>query len=80
MCKQVLAPNKTLKPGGFLFSFAQNSPQFNAADLLKALNRASLACGRTARILEPLYQSPDFAVLPSHPQGILLHGFIVYVD
>jgi len=69
-----------LKPGGFLFTFAQNTPQFSSADLLKALNRASKASGRTAKIIEPLFQSPDFAILPSHPQGTHLLGFIVYVD
>ena len=69
-----------LNPGGILFSIASLSSQFTHVDLLKALTRASEKVSRSARILEPLYQSPDFPVLPSHAQGTHLCGFIVYVE
>ena len=69
-----------LNPGGILFSIAPLSSQFTYVDLLKAINRASEKLSRTARILEPLYQSPDFPVLPSHAQGTHLCGYIVYVE
>lgn len=69
-----------LNPGGILFSIASLSSQFSYVDLLKALTRASLRASRNARILEPLYQSPDFPVLPSHAQGAHLCGYIVYVE
>ena len=69
-----------LNPGGMLFSIAPLSSQFTYVDLLKAINRASEKLSRTARILEPLYQSPDFPVLPSHAQGAHLCGYIVYVE
>lgn len=69
-----------LNPGGFLFSIASLTSQFSHVDLLKSLTKASLKVSRDTHILEPIYQSPDFPVLPSHAQGAHLCGYIVYVE
>ncbi len=66
--------------GGIVFSIAPLTSQFTHVDLLKALNRSSERVSRTSRILEPLFQSPDFPVHPSHAQGTHLCGYIVYVE
>ncbi len=69
-----------LKPGGFLFSLAPVTSQFSPSDLLKVISRSARDLSRTARILEPLAQSPDFPVAASHPQGMHQAGFVVYVE
>ncbi len=69
-----------LKPGGILFTTGLTHSQFNATDLVKAVNWASEKASRNVRILEPLYQSSDFPVLPSHMQGAHLCGYILYVE
>jgi 23S rRNA (cytosine1962-C5)-methyltransferase len=69
-----------LRPGGLLFSLAQMTSQFSQIDLLKVIARAARDLSRTARIIEPLAQSPDFPFLPSHPQGAHLTGFVVHVS
>ncbi len=68
-----------LKPGGLLFTAASYATRFGAAELLKAVNRAALSNSRHAAVVEPLYQSPDYPYLSSHPEGVHLHGFMVYV-
>ena len=69
-----------LRPGGILFYLAPVTGQFSPVDLLKAISRAAQGLSRTARVLEPLSQSPDFPFLPSHPQGMHQSGFVVYVE
>jgi 23S rRNA G2069 N7-methylase RlmK/C1962 C5-methylase RlmI len=69
-----------LRPGGILFYLAPVTGQFSPVDLLKAISRAAQGLSRTAKVLEPLSQSPDFPSLPSHPQGMHQSGFVVYVE
>ncbi|MBN2297822.1 MAG: class I SAM-dependent rRNA methyltransferase [Deltaproteobacteria bacterium] len=69
-----------LKPGGILFTTGIIHSQFNSTDMIKAINWASERASRSARILEPLYQAPDFPVLTSHVQGGHLCGYILYVE
>ncbi len=69
-----------VKSGGLLFSMALQHSQFNSTDLLKAINWASDKAFRNVRILEPLYQGPDFPVRPSHLQGVHQCGYIVHVE
>ncbi len=69
-----------LRPGGLLFSLAQMTSQFSQIDLMKVIARAAKDLSRTARIIETLGQSPDFPFLPSHPQGVHMTGFVVYVS
>jgi len=69
-----------LKPGGLLFTTGLIHSQFNASDMIKAINWASEKASRNARILEPLYQAPDFPILASHIQGAHLCGYILCVE
>ena len=69
-----------LKAGGILCITTTLSQKFTEPDLLKVLNRAALTLGRTARILEPLFQAPDYPCLSSHPQGRFLCGYLVHVE
>lgn len=68
-----------LKPGGLLFTAASYATRFGALELLKAINRAALSNNRHAAVMEPLYQSPDYPFTSAHPEGVHLHGFLVYV-
>lgn len=68
-----------LKPGGLLFTAASYATRFGGAELLKAVNRAALNLNRSAMVVEPLYQSPDYPFMSSHPEGVHMHGYIVYV-
>jgi 23S rRNA (cytosine1962-C5)-methyltransferase len=69
-----------LTRGGLLFTTALLHSQFSTVDLLKAINRASENVSKRVRVLEPLFQAPDFPVLPSHSQGAHVCGYIVYVE
>jgi len=68
-----------LKPGGLLFTAASYATRFGGPELLKAVNRAALANKRHAAVVEPLYQSPDYPFLSAHPEGVHMHGYMVYV-
>ena len=78
--KTVSAAMDRLRPGGILFYLAPITGQFSPVDLLKAISRAAQGLSRTAKVLEPLSQSPDFPSLPSHPQGMHQAGYVVYVE
>lgn len=69
-----------LSPGGLLFSFASFSPGFSAKDLLMAINEAARKASRKVRVIETLCPSPDFPYLPSHSEGINMHGYIIFAQ
>ncbi|MGC9324741.1 MAG: class I SAM-dependent rRNA methyltransferase [Desulfomonilia bacterium] len=69
-----------LRPGGILFSLARATSQFSHVDLLKSIWAAARNSSRRSRILEPLFQAPDFPILPAHPQGVQLLGYMVHIQ
>ncbi|MDT8272796.1 MAG: class I SAM-dependent rRNA methyltransferase [Desulfomonilia bacterium] len=69
-----------LRSGGLLFSLARATSTLSHVDLLKVIWRAARNSTKRAKILEPLFQSPDFPILPSHPQGIQLLGYLVHIQ
>ncbi len=69
-----------LKPGGILFSMGSLQPQLGEKNFYKAISRAVNDAGRQARIIEVLSQPPHFPELPTHPEGRILQGLVLYVD
>lgn len=69
-----------VRPGGLLFTCVSYAPKFGGVDLLKTVNKAALTLNRHSRVIAHLSQARDYPFLASHPEGIHLHGFIVYVD
>jgi 23S rRNA (cytosine1962-C5)-methyltransferase len=67
-----------LKPSGQIFATTYLGPQVTPLDFYRAVQESSERTSRAVRIIEPLYESPDFPIQPSHPQGVHLFGHILY--
>jgi 23S rRNA (cytosine1962-C5)-methyltransferase len=69
-----------LNPSGLVFATTYLGPQFTPLDFYRSVQYSSERASRNVKLIEPLYEGPDFPVLPAHPQGINLFGHIVYAD
>jgi 23S rRNA (cytosine1962-C5)-methyltransferase len=67
-----------LKPSGQIFATTYLGSQVTPLDFYKAVQQSAEKASRAVRIIEPLYESPDFPIQPSHPQGVHLFGHILY--
>ena len=67
-----------LKPSGQIFATTYLGPQVTPLEFYKAVQQSAERATRTVRIVEPLYEGPDFPIQPSHPQGVHLFGHILY--
>jgi 23S rRNA (cytosine1962-C5)-methyltransferase len=67
-----------LKPSGQLFANTYLGSQVTPLDFYRAVQGAAEKSSRTVRIIEPLYEGPDFPIQPSHAQGVHLFGHILY--
>lgn len=67
-----------LKPSGQLFATTYLGPQVTPLDFYRAVQQSVDKTSRAVRIIEPLYEGPDFPIQPSHPQGVHLFGHILY--
>ncbi len=71
---------KRLRPGGIM-SFTTSFPYtLPPDDMIKYVARSTRATGRRTRIIARLSQSPDFPYLTSHPQGMHMIGYLLYVE
>jgi 23S rRNA G2069 N7-methylase RlmK/C1962 C5-methylase RlmI len=69
-----------LNPSGLIFATTYLGTQYTPLDFYRAVQVSSERASRNVKLIEPLYEGPDFPVLPTHPQGIHLFGHILYAD
>jgi 23S rRNA (cytosine1962-C5)-methyltransferase len=69
-----------LKPSGLIFATTYLGSQVTTLDFYRSVQDASERASRAVRIIEPLYEGPDFPIQPSHPQGVHLFGHILYCE
>jgi len=68
-----------VRPGGILMATLSYPYTLPPEDIIRHINDASRDASREIKIIERLCQSSDYPYLPSHPQGIHLSGYMVYV-
>jgi 23S rRNA (cytosine1962-C5)-methyltransferase len=69
-----------LNPSGMVFGTTYLGSQYTQLDFYRAVQFSSERASRNVKLIEPLFEGPDFPVLPAHPQGIHLFGHILYAD